>query len=88
MISRTELVLAHVESVVLVGIINNKQIRKYPFSYIKNPDEKNNEAQSSISTLSSKTNLASGIRENFPEKLTSKLGDKCEQEVAGGRGNL
>lgn len=71
-----------------MGVINNKQTRKYPFSYIKNPDEKNNEAHSSTSTLSSKTNLASGIRENFPEKLTSKLGDKCEQEVAGGRGNL
>ena len=58
-----------------MGIINNEQAGKYSFSYIKNPDEKNNEVQSSKSTLSSKTNLASGIRENFPEKLTSKLGD-------------
>lgn len=71
-----------------MGVINNEQARKYPFSYIKNPDEMNNEVQCSKSTLSSKTNLASGIRENFPEKLTPKLGDKCEQEVAGGRGNL
>lgn len=31
--------------------------------------------------------MDSGIRQGFSEKLTSKLGNKCEQEVAEGRGN-